>query len=106
MRSAAGALAALLIVSGCSPQPGTGQGTTVHEHAATMARVCAAATPLGALPPAVPAWCVALGRAVDSAAPGPNSWTDEFSTGATNARIPSAYRVFDLARSRASSVFR
>jgi hypothetical protein len=35
-----------------------------------------------------------------------NSWTDEFRTGAVNARVASSYRVFELGRSRASSVFK
>lgn len=104
MRVSAGALAALLVVCGCSPT--TLPATGAHEHPGGVTPKCAEETPLGALPPAVPAWCISLGTPVDSAVRGRNSWTDEFKSGAVNARIPTAYRVFDLARSRASSVFR
>jgi hypothetical protein len=35
-----------------------------------------------------------------------NSWSDEFRSGAVNARIATSYRVFELGRSRTSSVFK
>ena len=57
-----------------------------------------AAPPLGALAPAVPAWCNAAGPTVDTAQQGANSWTDGFGSGATHAPLPGSYRVFDDAR--------
>ncbi len=65
-----------------------------------------AASPVWALPPAVPAWCTSLTNGVDSAIPGESSWTDEFRSGVVNARLSTSYRVFELGRTRASSVFR
>jgi hypothetical protein len=101
------ALAALLVVGGCSPQTSSGAITAAHEHDADATLDCVdAATPLGALSPAVPTWCVNLMTGVDSAVRGVNSWTDEFRSGAVNARISTSYRVFELGRSRASSVFK
>ena len=107
MRVPATALAALLVIGGCSPQAASGPMTAGHDHAGTVTLGCPdLGTPLGALPPAVPAWCVSLTSGVDSAIRGGNSWADEFRSGAVNARIPTSYRVFELGRSRASSVYR
>jgi len=107
MRVPATALAALLVIGGCSPQAAAGPMTAVHDHANTATLACSdTATPLGAVPPAVPAWCVSLTSGVDSAVRGVNSWADDFRSGAVNARMPTSYRVFELGRSRASSVFR
>jgi hypothetical protein len=65
--------------------------------------------PLGALPPAVPAWCAGLGPPVDTALRGGNSWSDGFAGGAIHGGLPASYRVFDSPRSaaaRATTVFR
>ena len=107
MRVPATALAVLLTVVGCAPQAPSEITTVGHAHGTDAVLPCSdAVTPLGALPPAVPAWCVNLGISADSAVRGVNSWTDEFRSGAVNSRIASSYRVFELGRSRASSVFK
>ena len=107
MRLLAAALAALLALNACSPQAPSGPITATHEHATAATLDCAdSAAPLGALPPAIPAWCLKLATGVDSAIRGANSWTDGFGSGAVNARISPSYRVFELGRSRASSVFK
>jgi len=103
---AAAALTALLVIGGCSPQTASGPVTLPHEHGVEATLSCPDATPpLGALPPAVPAWCIELTAGVDSAVRGVNNWSDEFRSGAVNARISNSYRVFELGRSRTSSVF-
>jgi hypothetical protein len=43
---------------------------------------------------------------MDSALRGPNSWVDEFSSGATNARLASSYRVFESPRLGRTTVAR
>ncbi len=107
MRVLSAAFAALLVMGGCSPQASSGPIIPAHQHGADTALNCAdTATPLGALPPAVPAWCVALTAGVDSAVRGVNSWTDEFRSGAVNARLSTSYRVFELGRPHTSTVFR
>jgi hypothetical protein len=107
MRLPATALALVLVIGGCSPQAAAGPMTASHDHVNAATLACAdTATPLGALPPAVPAWCVSLTSGLDSAVRGANSWADEFRSGAVNARMPPTYRVFEVGRSRASSVFR
>ena len=106
MRAAAGVFAALLAVCACSPQAAVPIGQA-HEHGRDGTVACAdPSPPLGALPPAVPAWCLSLASGVDSAIRGVNSWTDEFKSGAVNARIASSYRLFELGRIRASTVFK
>lgn len=107
MRLPAAALAALLVIGGCSPQTRSGANNLTHEHGVDAMQPCAdQETPLGALLPAVPAWCIRLTTGMDSAMRGANSWTDDFKTGAVNARIPTSYRVFELGRPHTSSIFR
>ena len=106
MRAPAAVFAALLVASGCAPQT-SGSIEAAHQHAGDATVACAdPSPPLGALPPAVPAWCLSLASGVDSAVRGVNSWTDEFKSGAVNARIASSYRLFELGRIRASTVFK
>src|SRR2546428_10399920 len=107
MRVLSAALAALLVIGGCSPQGSSGPITASHTHGTDATLTCTdPATPLGALPPAVPAWCVTLTAGVDSAIRGVNSWTDEFGSAAVNARLSTSYRVFELGRPHTSTVFR
>src|SRR6266849_688761 len=107
MRVLSAALATLLVMVGCSPQASSGPIAAAHAHGGDATINCAdPATPLGALPPAVPAWCVNLTTGVDSAIRGVNSWTDEFKSGAVNARLSTSYRVFELGRPHTSTVFR
>jgi len=107
LRVLSAALAELLVMGGCSPQVSPGPIIAAHQHGGDAALNCAdTATPLGALPPAVPAWCVALTAGVDSAVRGVNSWTDEFRSGAVNARLATSYRIFELGRPHTSTVFR
>lgn len=54
--------------------------------------------PLGALPPARPAWCAALAAAIDTASRAANSWSDSFASGASHARLSGSYLVFEDAR--------
>lgn len=80
---------------------------SAHQHDAGATVSCPdTKTPLGALAPSVPAWCLSLAPAVDTAVRGSNSWVDDFASGAKNAKIASSYRVFELARASTSSVFR
>ncbi|MDQ2911766.1 MAG: hypothetical protein M3T56_00735 [Chloroflexota bacterium] len=65
-----------------------------------------ATTPLGALPPARPAWCFALGEGLDTAVKGANTWVDGFGTAQQNARLAASYRIFEAPRAEHSSVFR
>src|SRR5437879_7060140 len=86
MRVLSAAFAALLVMGGCSPQGSSGPITASHAHGTDATLNCAdTATPLGALSPAVPAWCVTLTAGVDSAIRGVNSWTDEFGSRALDA---------------------
>jgi len=107
MRVLTMALAALLVTGGCAPRAAPDPVTALHEHGPDASVRCADPTaPLGALPPAVPAWCMNLVPGVKSAIRGVNRWTDGFASGVVNGRISSDYRVFELARQRASSVFK
>ena len=106
MRAHATAFAAVLVIGACAPLASSSPVGGAHDHSTGARLQCAdAAPPLGALGPAVPAWCVSLTDGVDSAIRGANSWTDDFATGVMNARLPSSYRIFELARRRTSSVF-
>ena len=53
--------------------------------------------PLGALPPAEPAWCETVSPAIDTARRGTNTWADSF-TGALHSSLGAGYLVFDDAR--------
>ncbi len=57
--------------------------------------------PLGALPPAVAAWCESDGPSADTAVHVGNSWNDSFAGGAVHGKVPTSYRVFDSPRSKA-----
>ena len=63
----------------------------------TGAECVDAAVPLGALPPAAPAWCDTMSPAIDTARRGPNTWADGF-TGAMHSSLGAGYVVFDDAR--------
>ncbi len=62
----------------------------------------ASVPPLGALAPAVPAWCDPSGVAIDSAVVSGNSWSDAFNGGSAHGPLPTSYLVFENAR-RASA---
>jgi len=65
--------------------------------------------PLGALPPAVAAWCDGLGASADTAVRTEDGWSDAFAGGAVHGTMPSSYRVFESPRriaSRATTIFR
>ena len=98
-------MTAALTAVACAP---VGTGWTAPRPMAGMdvsAADCRpAAAPLGALAPAVPAWCNAAGATIDTAHPGPNSWTDSFGSGAMHAPLPGSYRVFDAARRASPTV--
>jgi hypothetical protein len=69
---------------------------------ATAATSCQlAGAPLGALPPAVAAWCDTTNAPIDTAVRLPNGWRDDFASGAVHAALPSSYVVFDSPRSAA-----
>jgi hypothetical protein len=52
-------------------------------------------TPLGALPPAKPIWCIPATDGPTTFVQGDNSWVDEFDHGLSNASIGPGYQVFD-----------
>jgi hypothetical protein len=54
-------------------------------------------TPLGALPPAKPIWCVPTGEGPTTFVDGDNTWLDEFEHGLSNAHLGAGYQVFDAA---------
>ena len=61
MRVLTMALAALLVTGGCAPRAAPDPVTPLHEHGADASVRCTDPTaPLGALPPAVPVWCMNL----------------------------------------------
>jgi hypothetical protein len=75
----------------------------------TRERCVATGVPIGALPPAVPAWCDLLGPAADTAVRGANSWSDGFAGGAVHGAMPASYRVFENPRAASApqtSVYR
>lgn len=56
------------------------------------------APPLGALAPALPAWCELPGVAVDSAVSSGDSWADAWTGGSAHGALPASYLVFENAR--------
>ncbi|MDP9281083.1 MAG: hypothetical protein M3P38_03175 [Chloroflexota bacterium] len=56
------------------------------------------APPLGALPPAGPAWCDSLAPGIDTANRKANSWSDGFASGVSHARLSASYLVFEDVR--------
>ncbi|MHB8631753.1 MAG: hypothetical protein ACYC9W_07490 [Candidatus Limnocylindria bacterium] len=96
-RTFAAAVASIALVAlGCAPDS---TGAAPAGGATLTSPDCRlAAPPLGALPPAVPAWCNAPGPTTDTAIRGPNSWFDGFGSDAMHARMPSSYLVFENAR--------
>jgi hypothetical protein len=66
-----------------------------------LAYCAAIGVPLGALPPAVAAWCDRPGMSADTAQHSGNSWSDGFAGGAVHGKMPASYRVFDSPRSKA-----
>jgi len=93
------ALAALLVVVTASVLAvGLPSTHPSHTGGATPVECGSAAPPLGALPPARPAWCGALGPAVDTASRMANAWSDGFVSGASHAHVAGSYRLFEDAR--------
>jgi len=93
-----GALAVLVVIvlaSALAAGWSSGQFARVDRGSGDCA---AAAPPLGALTPAVPAWCDALETTVDTSIRTTNSWVDGFASGASHARLPGSYLVFESAR--------
>lgn len=71
------------------------------------ARCTSRATPVGALPPAVPIWCLPAGaNGADTLHQGPNSWRDDFDHGLTNAPIGPGYLEFALGATARFAHFR
>ena len=103
-------LTLLIVICACGPQAHApaAVGESGHVHALSSPLPCAATstTPLGALPPALPAWCSTLGEGVDTAVHGPNTWVDGFGSPQQNARLAPSYRIFEAPRADRSSVFR
>ncbi|MBK9308186.1 MAG: hypothetical protein IPM58_14165 [Nitrospira sp.] len=71
------------------------------------ARCTSRGTPIGALPPAVPIWCLPEG-ATGSATfhQGGNAWTDDFQHGLSNAPMGNGYREFQLGATTRFAHFR
>ena len=70
-------------------------GTWTRASAPAARSAECADPPLGALPPALPAWCDTLTTAIDTAVRTPNSWSDAFQSGAVHARLAKSYLVFE-----------
>ncbi len=95
----------------CAPSPGPSRAAPPeHAHVAVAAAPpvgCRAGnTPIGALPPATPAWCGELGPAVDTAMRKPNGWVDEFDSGAGPAALSDSYRLYGSPRRQPTTVYR
>jgi len=104
------ALAALLVVLTASAlAAGLSSRQPNLRGGAPNAECASPAPPLGALPPAGPAWCGALATAIDTASRTANGWSDGFASRAVHARLSGSYLVFDDARHAArapTSVYR
>lgn len=105
------ALAALLVVVTASALAASMAARQPNLRAGEPNAECGSpAPPLGALPPAGPAWCGALATAIDTASRTANSWSDGFASGAAHARLSGSYLLFDDARRviarAATSVYR
>ncbi|MGH2627289.1 MAG: hypothetical protein ACRDHY_11635 [Anaerolineales bacterium] len=75
-----------------SQAPASTATPLAHDHGGS----CNAAVPLGALPPAVPAWCnLPLKQGAPTFASTGNSWLDDFDHGLANAELGAGYRAFD-----------
>jgi hypothetical protein len=105
-------LTLVLVLCACGPQPEVGSAaekpSAGHAHVPSSSIPCTASstTPLGALPPALPAWCSTLGQGIDTAIKGPNTWVDKFGSPEQNARLAASYKIFEAPRADHSSVFR
>ena len=77
-------------------------GTWMRVSAPAPRSAECAGPPLGALPPALPAWCDELAMAIDTAARTPDGWSDGFQSGAVHARLAKSYLVFEDPRPSAS----
>ena len=64
----------------------------------SMGRCEPSMSPLGAVPPGPPAWCLPLASGVSTARPTANGWVDRFDSGLEHAAFPSTYRVFEAGR--------
>lgn len=92
-------LVVIFVISASAAVAGVPSGRPGHHQNDGAAPECGStAPPLGALPPALPAWCGALATAKDTAMRKPNSWSDGFASGASHARLPGSYLVFEDAR--------
>jgi len=105
-------LTLLVVLAACGPQaasrPRADNPISGHAHVPASAVTCSAGstTPLGALPPALPAWCSPLSEGIDTAVRGPNTWVDRFGSSEQNARLALSYRIFEAPRAEHSSVYR
>lgn len=109
VRPATALLALLVGLAACGPASAPVPPREPHARAAAGLAPdgCRAeVTPIGALPPAAPAWCQALGPAIDTAHHTAHGWVDGFDGGAVHARLPPAYRVWGDPRSRPTTVYR
>lgn len=78
------------------------------HHGAAHAAACPwpDGVPLGALPPAHPAWCDVLGSGPSTLTQGPNSWLDEWDHGLGMANLGSGYQQFTFGSVLRTSTFR
>jgi hypothetical protein len=74
-----------------------GAAPAVSQTAAARAAACTStATPVGALPPAIPIFCeTAIGTALSTSQTGPDSWRDDFGFGTKIVSLGDGYTVFD-----------
>ena len=106
-------LSVALVLASCVSSPGpsaaparVARQAATHEMSGTsgeMDRVSMgpcepSMSPLGAVPPGPPAWCLPLATGVSTARSGANSWVDRFDGGLDHTAFPSTYAVFEAAR--------
>src|SRR5262252_1890714 len=74
-----------------------GAAPAVSQTAPARAAACTStATPVGALPPAIPIFCeTAIGTALSTFQTGPDSWRDDFGFGTKIVSLGDGYTVFD-----------
>src|SRR5438105_1116444 len=84
-------LAAALLVSS-----GSSGGSELYVPALAATSSCpSTATPLAALPPAIPIWCMSPGQAPATLQQGADSWLDDFNFGVDPVTLGDGYRTYD-----------
>src|ERR1700730_1213062 len=88
--------ALLLLAAALLATSGSSGGSGMYAPALAATSSCpSTATPLGALPPAIPVWCQTLGQAPTTFQQGANSWLDDFNFGMDPVTLGDGYRTYD-----------